>query len=415
MSHLYDIFTCHPHVSTDSRRIEAGSIFFALHGASFDGNRFALAALEGGAAAAVIDDRELYEANPSLHDRLCPVGDTLAALQNLAREHREALAIPIIGIVGSNGKTTTKELVGCVLAEKYEVCATKGNLNNHIGVPLTLLSMTRDTEIGVVEMGASACGEIAALASIAQPNYGIITNIGLSHLEGFGGVEGIRRGKGELYDFLDAHGGRAFVRQEDDTLVEMAVARDSMAKEYYSTAVADGFETRLAGRYNRFNVAAAVAIGRYFGVDEERMHSAIAAYEPSNNRSQRTLTARNTLIVDCYNANPTSMTAAIRNFLDEPLASRSHRIMILGDMLELGRWTDGEHRAIALLATSQADAEVLFVGENFSRAAAVLRQCRAFASREELEKYLQDNPISDSLVLVKGSHGIGLDKIIDKL
>ncbi|MDE6778064.1 MAG: UDP-N-acetylmuramoyl-tripeptide--D-alanyl-D-alanine ligase [Alistipes sp.] len=412
MSELYDLFTEHPRISTDSRRIEPDSIFFALHGANFDGNRFARAALELGAAAAVVNDRELYDSSPELHGRLFLVDDTLTALQNLAREHRNALAIPIIGIVGSNGKTTTKELVAAVLAEKYEIYATRGNLNNHIGVPLTLLSMTHDTELGIVEMGASACGEIALLSSVAQPNYGIVTNIGRSHLEGFGGTEGIRRGKGELFDFLDAHGGRAFVRQDDQTLVGMAVERDAMAVEYYPASLADGFRSRLAGDYNRFNIAAAVAIGRYFGVDEERMRSAIADYEPTNNRSQRVVTQRNTLIVDCYNANPTSMEASLRNFLAEPLASRSHRVAILGDMLELGEWSEQEHRAIATLAADSAECETIFVGDLFAAIAGDYPDSRFFASRAELEHYLAEHPVGDSLVLVKGSHGIGLDKLL---
>lgn len=415
MSALYNLFTDHPRISTDSRRIEPDSIFFALHGANFDGNRFARAALELGAAAAVVDDRELYDSSPELHEQLFLVDDTLAALQELAREHRNALAIPVIGIVGSNGKTTTKELVAAVLAEKYEVYATRGNLNNHIGVPLTLLAMSHDTEFGVVEMGASACGEIALLASIAQPNYGIITNIGRSHLEGFGGVEGIRRGKGELFDFLNAHGGRAFVRQEDSTLAGMAAERDTMAVEYYPASAADGFRSRLAGDYNRFNIAAAVAIGRYFGVDEERMRSAIAEYEPTNNRSQRVVTQRNTIIADCYNANPTSMEAAVRNFLAEPLASRSHRVAILGDMLELGEWSEQEHRTIAALATGGSECEVMFVGGCFGAVSADYPQARFFASRAELEKYLAEHPVANSLVLVKGSHGIGLDKILPML
>ena len=262
MSELYDIFRRHPRISTDTRRIEPGSVFFALHGATFDGNRFAADALSKGAAYAVVDDPAAVSG-----DRTVLVGDTLEALQELAREHRRELAIPILAISGSNGKTTTKELVSRVLAERFEVYATHGNLNNHIGVPLTLLAMTRDTEFGVVEMGASACGEIALLASIAEPNYGILTNIGRAHLEGFGGPEGIRRGKGELLDYLAANGGRAFVPREDQTLTNMAAERDGLAAEYYSVTLADGIAHHLEGDYNRFNIAAAVAVGRYFDID----------------------------------------------------------------------------------------------------------------------------------------------------
>ena len=226
MSRLYDLFTAHPAVSTDSRRVAPDSLFFALRGASFDGNRFAAEALARGAVRAVVDDPATAATDP---ERMILVRDALAALQDLAREHRRALGIPILAITGSNGKTTTKELVSRVLAERFEVCATRGNLNNHIGLPLTLLSMTRDTEFGVVEMGASACGEIALLCSVAEPNYGLITNIGHAHLAGFGGPEGVQRGKGELYDYLAENGGRAFVASNDDTLVAMAVRRDPLA------------------------------------------------------------------------------------------------------------------------------------------------------------------------------------------
>ncbi|MBR2443272.1 MAG: UDP-N-acetylmuramoyl-tripeptide--D-alanyl-D-alanine ligase, partial [Rikenellaceae bacterium] len=230
---LYTAFLDSAGVTTDSRKIEVGALFFALHGASFDGNDFAVQALEQGATAAVIDREDIFNNNPQYAERLFLVEDTLRALQALAQEHRRRLAIPIIAIAGSNGKTTTKELVSRVLAEKFEVSTTQGNLNNHIGVPLTLLSMSAETEFGVVEMGASAQGEIALLCSIAEPNYGILTNIGLSHLEGFGGVEGIRKGKGELFDFLNENGDRAFVPQEDEVLCEMAAAREDLAVEYY--------------------------------------------------------------------------------------------------------------------------------------------------------------------------------------
>ena len=312
---LYALFERYPAVATDSRRAGEGTIFFALRGDRFDGNRFALAALDAGAACAVVDDPAVAaSAGEAYAGRIVTVDDALAALQALAREHRRRLGIPLLAIVGSNGKTTTKELVSRVLAEKYAVYATQGNLNNHIGVPLTLLAMTRDTELGVVEMGASACGEIALLCAIAEPNFGLITNVGRAHLEGFGGVEGVRRGKGELYDYLAANGGRAFVRRDDGTLVKMAAERGNLAVELYDPAIADGVGHRLEGAFNRLNVAAAMAVGRYFGVDEERIRDAVAAYRPDNNRSQRRSTARNTLVVDCYNANPSSMQASLANF-----------------------------------------------------------------------------------------------------
>ena len=241
MSELYELFSQHPRISTDTRRIEPDSIFFALRGDTFDGNRFVAEALEKGAAYAVSDDPQVAASDE--RQRIVLVDDTLKALQDLARCHRRALGIPILAISGSNGKTTTKELVSRVLAERFEVYATRGNLNNHIGVPLTLLAMTRDTEFGVVEMGASACGELALLASVAEPNYGILTNIGLAHLEGFGGPEGVRRGKGELFDFLAANGGHAFVPADDEILTGMAAERDSLAAEYYSASLPTASKT----------------------------------------------------------------------------------------------------------------------------------------------------------------------------
>ena len=394
---LYALFERYPAVATDSRRAGEGTIFFALRDDRFDGNRFALAALDAGAACAVVDDPAVAaSAGEAYAGRIVTVDDALAALQALACEHRRRLGIPLLAIVGSNGKTTTKELVSRVLAERFEVYATHGNLNNHIGVPLTLLAMTRDTEFGVVEMGASACGEIALLASIAEPNYGILTNIGRAHLEGFGGPEGIRRGKGELLDYLAANGGRAFVPREDQTLTNMAAERDGLAAEYYSVTLADGIAHHLEGDYNRFNIAAAVAVGRYFDIDGERIRHAVGSYMPDNNRSQRTETERNTLIVDCYNANPSSMRASVLNFLAEPAGGRSRRVLILGDMLELGAWSEQEHRDIVALAARNPDAELMLVGGEFARACADMEPQPAntalFPSREELIAELRRRP-----------------------
>ncbi|MEG2613819.1 MAG: Mur ligase family protein [Alistipes sp.] len=419
MPDLYDLYLEHPHISTDSRRIEPDSIFFALRGTSFDGNRFAAESLTRGAAYAVVDDPTVAAGDA----RLLLVEDALTALQELAREHRRKLAIPILGIVGSNGKTTTKELVSRVLAERFEVYATHGNLNNHIGVPITLLAMTRDTEFGVVEMGASACGEIALLCSISQPNYGIITNIGRAHLEGFGGPEGVRRGKGELYDYLAENGGHAFVPREDATLVSMVAERDSLAAEYYSVALADGVSHHLEGAYNRHNIAAAMAVGCYFDVDDERIRHAIDDYCPDNNRSQRIDTAHNTLVADCYNANPSSMRAAIENFRTEA-STRSSKVLILGDMLELGAWSQPEHEAIIRLALEHEEAQLLLVGDEFAAAHATYTDRRTapdtdrihlFRTRAELADYIAAHPLHDALILVKGSHSIGLEKILDLL
>ena len=412
---LYELFREHPHVSTDSRRIEPGSIFFALRGASFDGNRFAADALAKGAVCAVVDDPEVAATDL----RMYLVEDVLQALQELAREHRRALGIPIVGLSGSNGKTTTKELISRVLGERYRVYATQGNLNNHIGVPLTLLAMTDEVQIGVVEMGASACGEIAQLAAIAEPDYGLLTNIGRCHLEGFGGPDGVRRGKGELYDFLQDTGGWAFVRAEDAVLCEMADERPRMHSEHYLTALADGIESRLEGDYNRFNIAAAVAVGRRFGVPEESIRQAIAGYVPDNNRSQRVETERNTLIVDCYNANPSSMRASIENFRKIDLGNRANKVLVLGDMLELGDWSQQEHAEIIRLALEVPDASIYLVGSEFAKAAAAQgslpERLSCHPDREALAAQLTAAPVEHALVLIKGSRGIGLEQLIERL
>ena len=414
MSELYELFSQYPRISTDTRRIEPDSIFFALRGDTFDGNRFVAEALEKGAAYAVSDDPQVAASDE--RQRILLVDDTLKALQELAREHRRALGIPILAISGSNGKTTTKELVSRVLAERFEVYATRGNLNNHIGVPL---AMTRDTEFGVVEMGASACGELALLASVAEPNYGILTNIGLAHLEGFGGPEGVRRGKGELFDFLAANGGHAFVPADDEILTNMSSERDPLAAEYYSVSLADGIENHLDGSYNRFNIAAAVAVGRYFDVPDERIRHAIAGYVPDNNRSQRIGTPRNTLVADCYNANPSSMRASVGNFLAEPLEERQRRVLILGDMLELGGWSEREHAAIIAMAAQDPGTELLLVGPEFARAYDGLAEKPANVTlcptRDDLISLLKVSPVENSLVLVKGSHGMGLEQALEML
>ena len=413
ISELYSLFEECAGVVTDSRRITPDSMFFALRGESFDGNRFAADALRQGARVAVVDSDEPLTEHPELADRLIRVDDTLAALQTLAREHRRHLAIPIIAIVGSNGKTTTKELVACVLAEKFAVSATRGNLNNHIGVPLTLLSMTRETEFGVVEMGASACGEIALLASIAEPNYGIITNIGRSHLEGFGGVEGIRRGKGELFDFLAGNGGTAFVAVENATVAGMAAERSGMGVERYSVEIAEGYESRLEGDYNRLNIAAAVEVGTYFGVAPERIAAAIADYTPSNNRSQRVEGRRNSLIVDCYNANPSSMAVAIENLRRDTSESK---LLVLGDMLELGEWSAEEHMKVAEAALAVDGARIVSVGDEFMRTAGQLNAAdrwTAFATTAEAADYLETTPVSGYNILIKGSHTWALEKLVE--
>ncbi|MBO5814105.1 MAG: UDP-N-acetylmuramoyl-tripeptide--D-alanyl-D-alanine ligase [Alistipes sp.] len=413
MERIYDLWSECSGVTTDSRSINEGALFVALRGTSFDGNKFICAALDAGAKYAIADSEAPLKERPDLAKRIILVEDSLSTLQALAREHRRRLALPIIGIVGSNGKTTTKELVSRVLAEHFEIYATRGNLNNHIGVPLTLLAMTRDTEFGIVEMGASACGEIALLASIAEPNYGIITNIGRAHLEGFGGEEGVRRGKGELFDFLAENGGHAFVPQEDATLVSMAAERENLVAEYYSRSIADGAQSHLEGEYNRANIAAAMAVGQYFDIPQERIADAIASYTPDNNRSQKVATERNTLIVDCYNANPSSMAAAIENMRSE---EAENKLLILGDMLELGEWSAQEHRHTLEAALSIEGAEIFTVGAHFRKAAETLMaDVKCFDSTSALGEYLTINILAGRTILLKGSRGIALEKIIEKL
>lgn len=413
MTALYELYLKHPSISTDTRRIAPDSLFFALRGASFDGNRFAADALAKGAVAAIVDDPSV-----AVDERYIVVEDTLCALQELAHEHRTALGIPILAIAGSNGKTTTKELISRVLAEKFRIYATRGNLNNHIGVPLTLLAMTPETEFGIVEMGASACGEIARLCEIADPDFGILTNVGRAHLEGFGGEEGVRRGKGELYDYLAQYEGIAFLREEDETLRSMAEERTTLQAEYYSEREAEGIEHHLEGIYNRYNVAAAAAIGRYFCIEEEATRRAIGSYLPDNNRSQREERQTNTLIIDCYNANPSSMQASIENFLSEPLGERNERVLVLGDMRELGRWSEEEHLRIIRLAERDTTARTIFVGEEFGKAIATIQdnvKREHYATCEELYQALQEQTLTHSLILIKASRGIGLERIIELL
>ena len=407
LEELYTLFLNSTGVVTDSRKVKSGSLFFALRGDKFDGNNYAVQALGMGASAAVIDAPHILEANPDLAERLFLVEDSLVALQALAREHRRTLAVPIIAIVGSNGKTTTKELVSRVLAERFVLTTTRGNLNNHIGVPLTLLDMDSTTEFAVVEMGASAQREIALLCSIAEPNYGIITNIG---------VEGIRKGKGELFDFLAENGGRAFVPEEDEVLVAMAAERETMATEYYSREVGRGFESHLVGDYNRYNIAAAVKVGRYFDIDDRHIGEAILSFTPDNNRSQAVTTERNRLIVDCYNANPSSMAVALENVAS---VDAERKVLILGDMLELGEWSAEEHRT-TLRQADTLGAELYLVGGEFGAAYEALREevqseCHTFASAEEVKSALLAQPVEGALVLIKGSRGIALERVVECL
>lgn len=422
---LYELFVRSPRISTDSRNIINDSLFFALRGASFDGNQFAVEALKLGAAYSIIDSKEVFDRalddGAVVVERLILVDDVLTTLQNLARHHRRVLGLDILAITGSNGKTTTKELTLAALSPKYRMGATKGNLNNHIGVPLTLLSFDETMQMAIVEMGASSCGEIAVLCAIAEPDFGVITNVGRAHLEGFGGEEGVRRAKGELYDWLSVNEGIAFVACDNSTLIDMAVERCPMEFVMYGYSVADGVEHRLVGEYNRYNVAAAVAIARHFRVDETELREAIAAYVPENNRSQRVVTERNELILDCYNANPSSMQVAIDNFVTEKCDREGGKVVVLGDMLELGEWSHAEHVAVVERVVSGGFAAVYLVGGCFAEAynsvGAVVDSSSvvSFADREALLTYVAESQISDSLILIKGSRGIRLEEVVKYL
>ena len=415
---LYALFERYPAVATDSRRAGEGTIFFALRGDRFDGNRFALAALDAGAACAVVDDPAVAaSAGEAYAGRIVTVDDALAALQALACEHRRRLGIPLLAIVGSNGKTTTKELVSRVLAEKYAVYATQGNLNNHIGVPLTLLAMTRDTELGVVEMGASACGEIALLCAIAEPNFGLITNVGRAHLEGFGGVEGVRRGKGELYDYLAANGGRAFVRRDDGTLVKMAAERGNLAVEFYDPAIADGVGHRLEGAFNRLNVAAAMAVGRYFGVDEERIRDAVAAYRPDNNRSQRRSTAPQYARRRLLQRQSVEYAGVAGQFPRRGVGRRQGRRV--GRYARIGGVECGGASCGGRTGACGRRGAVVAGGDGVLRRVAcdgVRRRTGASVRHVRRSgRRVAGVAVCGQVVLLKGSHGIGLERLIEWL
>ncbi len=410
---LYSRFCQYPTISTDTRNIGAKSLFFALKGASFDGNEFATKALEMGAAYSVIDSIDI--ATKDSDDRLLLVDDVLTALQQLAQYHRRKLGIEIISITGSNGKTTTKELLSAVLRCRYNLHATRGNLNNHIGVPLTLLEIRPEHNLAIVEMGASHCHEIELLCSIAEPNYGLITNIGRAHLEGFEGEEGVKRGKGELYDFLAESHGKAFVAIEDKATREMAEMRGQRLHTIeYRYEIADGVNHQLEGEYNIYNVAAAIAVGDYFGIDRTLSTKAIEGYRPQNNRSQRVEGEHNILIVDCYNANPSSMSAAITNIRQ----TRGTKVLILGDMLELGEWAEQEHRAVIEQALASGSERIYLVGEIFDRVAEgyPADKILSFTDCTELIEHLvREQPITNSTILIKGSRGIALERVIEKL
>ncbi len=425
---LLEVFLKHPYISTDSRKVMPGSIFFALKGDNFDGNRYAADAIEKGAAFAVIDDPRYCTSS-----KLLFTDDVLSALQKLASMYRDTLKIPVIGITGTNGKTTTKELIATALSQRFNTLATHGNLNNHIGVPLTLLSVKHDTEIAVVEMGANHPGEIAALAKIARPTHGIITNIGKAHLEGFGGFEGVIKTKRELYDHLIHFGGLLFVNSNNPLLMDLS--RNANRITYGSgnhdtvsaTAGTDNsgclqihlnhpvkaiIPTKLAGKYNLENVLAALCIANHFKVGIQDAIKAIAEYTPGMNRSQIQQTKHNTLILDAYNANPTSMKAAIENFMT---MNAQNKVLILGDMFELGAEAPTEHDQIIKMCLDRNFSQILTAGPHFKDSSTRFHFTGAFESTEALLGYLQSNPLRNALVLIKGSRGMHLETIIPAL
>ncbi len=408
-------------VTTDTRKIGDGDIFFALKGGNFNGNAFAAKALELGASMVVIDEPQ----QPS-DPRMVLVEDVLQALQRVAKMYRESLHIPFIAITGSNGKTTTKELVRDVLSRKFRVSATQGNFNNHIGVPLTLLAIPADCEVAIIEMGANHQGEIRSYCEYAMPTHALITNMGKAHLEGFGGEEGVVKGKKELYDYVNYAGGHIFVNID---LEKLRLASEGMKIIPYSssklgcisesptlvyshrnTDVVNEYTTQLAGAYNLFNIASAIAIGEYFGVSNDQIHSAICAYSPENNRSQVKRTEHNILILDAYNANPTSLEFALEA-LSKQTAEK--KFFVIGDMLELGELGASEHRHIIDVA-KRLGLHGILVGPIFQ---SIWKEgdFAVFENNQEAKSYLESHAIRGHVVLIKGSRGIKLEEVVSAL
>ncbi len=419
---LYKFFLNNPSIQTDTRKLQKGDIFFALSGPNYNGNQFALKALELGASLSIVD-----EDIDSDNEKIIRVDDTLSCLQALAKYHRQQLNIPILAITGSNGKTTTKELVSNVLATHLVTYTTQGNLNNHIGVPLTLLSIKRDAQIAVIEMGANHQKEIEGYCQYTLPTHGLITNCGKAHLEGFGGIEGVRKGKGELYDFLRTHDGTAFVYWDYNYLQAMSVGIPNIIK--YSTVEgtvvgevlsSDPFlvvtikedeeletlKTQLVGDYNLPNVLCAVAIGKYFGVPTNKIKSAIEAYFPTNSRSQLIKKDSNTIILDAYNANPTSMKAAIENFAH---IEATKKVIFIGGMMELGSESIAEHLALVNLIDKYNWLQVILVGGDFGK---VNHHFIYFNSSAEAREWFAKQNFEDTHLLIKGSRSMQMEKVL---
>ena len=424
---IYQLFKDFPVVSTDSRKIEKNSIFFALKGDNFNGNKFAAESIKKGAAYSIIDEKEYVTS-----DKTILVNNVLEALQDLANLHRKKLGIPILAITGTNGKTTTKELVAAVLAKKFKVSFTEGNLNNHIGVPLTLLKMNTETQFGVVEMGANHPGEIAELCKIAEPDFGIITNIGKAHLEGFGSFEGVKKTKAELFNFLKDKDAIFFYNSDNSILNSLAgnyknkitfgsKNANLTGKLLYSPPfvhIKTNFEkgvlylnTNLIGDFNFENILAAACIGNYFEVDPLKIQNALKEYQPQNNRSQLIKRGNIKIILDAYNANPTSMQASIKSFLAN---NENNNYLILGDMLELGEYSKDEHLTIINILNNSNVKDVFLVGSIFSKIGNK-SNLKTFQNVTELNSFLQKNPIKNGNILIKGSRGLELEKALEYL
>jgi UDP-N-acetylmuramoyl-tripeptide--D-alanyl-D-alanine ligase len=426
---LYELYKSFPSVTTDTRNIKKGDIFFALKGPNFNANKLAAEALSKGAAYAVIDEAE-YQTD----HRCILTKDVLKALQALALHHRKTLDIPVIGITGSNGKTTTKELINVVLSCKFKTLATTGNLNNHIGVPLTLLAIRSEHQLAIIEMGANHQGEIRELCALSLPDFGIITSIGKAHLEGFGSFEGVIKAKTELYEHIRKNKGKLFVAADNDLLMGLSSGATRMTYGSNREAQLRGkvagmnpflavswqkpgeekkhtLRSQLIGQYNFDNIMAAICAGVYFGVPDTEISSAIEAYAPSNNRSQLTHTASNDLILDAYNANPSSLSAAIENFA---LVEAANKVAILGDMLELGGESADEHRAILRLEGLKKCSKIILVGPEFGKLSGEF-EAQYFPDSESALSWLKKNPIERATILVKGSRGIKLEKLIEAL
>ena len=421
---LHQYFLESSGICTDTRKINKGCLFFALKGENFNGNKFTEEALEKGAFKVVIDDIA-YHKNTG-ETILC--GNSLKLLQELAKFHRQSLQLPIIALTGSNGKTTTKELINTVLSKKYNTTATIGNLNNHIGVPLTLLSMTLQTEVGIVEMGANHLKEIEALCDIAQPDFGYITNFGKAHLEGFGSIEGVIKGKTELYKHLKNQDKTVFVNGNDPLQMEMSRSMNRItfgnnsqhsniqlknASESLVVSFNDiEIQSHLIGTYNFHNIAAAIAIGEYFNVPSQEIKEAIEGYIPSNNRSQLIDKGQHKIILDAYNANPSSMVVAIENFLQ---SKGKNKVFFLGDMFELGAEAENEHQLIVNLLEKQPAIKVFLVGSNFYKTKTTSGNIQKYKTFDDLKTHLENTSLDSSFMLIKASRGMALERILELL